>query len=110
MPRITGEAIAQAIIKALDDMGLDISNVRGQGYDGAANMSSENVGVQCKIKEHGAKKAVYVHCSGHCLNLVISHSCALLNVNNMLDKLKKISWFFLGSPKREGRCNIIFFA
>lgn len=64
-------------------------------------MSSDNVGVERRIKDH-SPKAVYVHCSGHCLNLVISHSCSLLNIRNAIDKLKKCSLFFLGCPKREG--------
>ena len=34
-----------------------------QGYDGAANMSSNNVGVRHRIREHSTK-AVYVHSSG----------------------------------------------
>ena len=74
--RITGEVIVETIVSTLQGLGLEIENVRGQGYDGTANMSSDNVGVQRRIRE-GSPKAVYVHCSGHCLNLVISHSCAL---------------------------------
>ena len=71
--RITGEVIVETIVSTLQGLGLEIENVRGQGYDGTANMSSDNVGVQRRIRE-GSPKAVYVHCCGHCLNLVISHS------------------------------------
>ena len=45
--------------------------MRSQGYDGASNMSSGRVGVQARIREK-APLATYVHCNGHCLNLVIS--------------------------------------
>ena len=38
--RITGEAIANEILHLIGTAGLDISNCRGQGYDGTANMSS----------------------------------------------------------------------
>ena len=102
LPRITGKVIADKITTTLHDMGLEIANIRGQGYDGAANMSSDNVGVQRRIREQ-SPNAVYVHCSGHCLNLVISHSCALPNIRNAIDKLKQCSLYFLGSPKREGK-------
>lgn len=102
VPRITGEAISEAIITTLRNLGLDIKNIRGQGYDGASNMSSDNVGVQRRIKEQ-SPKAAYVHCSGHCLNLVIAHSCSLPQIRNALDKLKQVSLFFQGSPKREGK-------
>ena len=35
LERTTGKAIADAIVKSLHDMGFDIKNLRGQGYDGA---------------------------------------------------------------------------
>jgi len=44
LPRTTGEVIAETIVSTLQGLGLEIENVRGQGYDGAANMSSDNVG------------------------------------------------------------------
>ena len=60
--------------------------MHGQGYDGASNMSSEVVGVQALIKEV-APLATYVQCNGLCLNLVISKSCGLLQVRNVLDRM-----------------------
>ena len=44
--RIDGKSIAEEILYILKKVGLDVNNCRGQGYDGAANMSSEAVGVQ----------------------------------------------------------------
>ena len=101
LTRVTGEAIAERICLDLEALDLDISNVRGQGYDGASSMSSERVGVQARIRER-SPLATYTHCSGHCLNLVISHSCGLPIVRNVLDKVKATSLFFLKSPKRNG--------
>ena len=43
---------------------------------------------------------MYTHCSGHCLNLVISHSSSLPIIRNVLDKTKAICFYFLKSPKR----------
>ena len=37
--RITREVIARTILSKLNDWGLDIKDCRGQGYDGASNMS-----------------------------------------------------------------------
>ena len=37
---ITGESIANNIVQKIRDWGLDIENVRGQGYDGA-NMAGK---------------------------------------------------------------------
>ncbi len=101
LTRVTGEAIAAQICQDLEALGLQLSNIRGQGYDGASNMSSERVGVQARIREK-SPLASYTHCSGHCLNLVISHSCALSVVRNVLDRVKATCLFFLKSPKRNG--------
>lgn len=98
LTRVTGEAIAARVCSDLADLGLDIENIRGQGYDGASNMSSSRVGLQTLIKEK-APLAIYTHCSGHCLNLVISHSCSLPAIRNVLDKMKATCLFFLNSPK-----------
>ena len=42
-----------------------------------------------------------MHCSGHCLNLVIASSCALPVVHNTLDKMKSTVNFLINSFKRE---------
>ena len=99
LTRITGKHIAEAIIKFLQDNGLQVENIRGQGYDGASNMSSSRTGVQGRIQEV-APLATYIHCSGHCLNLVISHSCGIPEVRNVLDRLKHCCRTFLDSPKK----------
>ena len=46
--------------------------------------------------------AVYTHCSGHCLNLVVAGVFKLPNVCNAVDTVKVIGLFFNSSPKREG--------
>ena len=99
--RVTGEAIATQICSDLKKLDLDIKNIRGQGYDGASNMSSDRTGVQAHIMKE-SPLAVYTHCSGHCLNLVISHSSDLPAIRNVLDKMKMTCLYFLNSPKRNG--------
>ena len=104
--RITGKYLADVIINTLKSLGLEIKNLRGQGYDGAANMSSPKVGVQAQIRKE-APLATYIHCSGHCLNLVISHSCAFPQIRNALDKMKNVCLFFKLSPKRNELLELI---
>ena len=43
---ITGEAFATALLSSLEVHTLVVSFSRGQGYDGASNMSSSTAGVQ----------------------------------------------------------------
>ncbi len=100
LPRITGRHIATVIKDVLSHLSIEIADCRGQGYDGASNMSSENVRVQALIKKD-ALMAAYMHCNGHCLNLVIARSCALPVVRNMIDKMKSSVIFFTNSLKRE---------
>jgi len=104
--RITGEAISTVILEFLSKNQIPTSNMRGQGYDGASNMSSDSVGVQARIKQ-AAPLATYVHCNGHSLNLVISKSCKLPPVRNVLDRMQSCSKFFLYSPKRMGVLELI---
>ena len=106
LERITGEKIAEGILDFLKENNVPAVNMRGQGYDGASNMSSCRVGVQARIRQE-APLATYVHCNGHCLNLVISKSCALPQVHNVLDRLRNCCRYFLNSPKRSGVLEMI---
>ncbi|GBN52750.1 hypothetical protein AVEN_212092-1 [Araneus ventricosus] len=64
----TGRNLGNHILKALSSLGVNCSNLCGQGYDGASSMSGCFNGVQAVIKETNPA-ALYVHCSSHSLNL-----------------------------------------
>ena len=89
----------------LEETGIPNKDMRGQGYDRASNMSSGRVGVEPRIREK-APLVTYVHCSGHSLNLVMSKSCSMPDMRNLLDRLQHCCRFFLG-PKRCGLLNLI---
>uniref|UniRef100_A0A3B3RTZ4 HAT C-terminal dimerisation domain-containing protein n=1 Tax=Paramormyrops kingsleyae TaxID=1676925 RepID=A0A3B3RTZ4_9TELE len=79
---------------------LDISKCRGQGYDGAANMSGIYLGVQARIWEK-EPLATYVHCAAHNLNLVLND--AVKNISEMerfYETIEHIYTFFGNSIKR----------
>ena len=61
------------IKKTLENHGLDVSKIRGQCYDGAANVSGKHNGLQARIQEL-SPSALFVHCYAHCLNLVLVQS------------------------------------
>ena len=98
--RITGAVISNLILPKLQQWGLDLLNCRGQGYDGASNMSSQARGVQGLIARRNPK-AVYVHCNSHVLNLVLMKACTLPSVRNMSGTVPEIPNFFNYSPKAE---------
>ena len=106
LERITGKKIAEAILEFLKGNNIPAVNMRGQGYDGASNMSSAAIGVQALIQKE-APLAFCVHCHGHCINLVISKSCALPQVRNVIDRLQDCCRYFLNSPKRSGVLELI---
>ena len=55
---ITGRAIADYIINVVESLNLSLSDVRGQCYDGASNMSGKHRGAAALIQqEDGAEKA-----------------------------------------------------
>jgi hypothetical protein len=66
----TGEELTKLILCFLQQLGLPISMLRGQCYDGAANMCGQFKGVKARIMELNAK-ALFVHCVSHNLNLVL---------------------------------------
>jgi len=47
----TGKDLASTIITQLSQLGLNLEHVRGQGYDGASNMSGTDRVVQTRVKE-----------------------------------------------------------
>lgn len=86
----TRENLARVAIDVLQRMNLPLSGLRGQTYDGAANMSGKTGGVQAKIKEI-PPLAFYVHCGPHCVNLVTqaacSSSCVVMDALSLVHKL-----------------------
>ncbi|XP_030214602.1 zinc finger MYM-type protein 1-like isoform X3 [Gadus morhua] len=69
----TGEALENVVMKLLEQNNLNIQDVCGQGYDGAANMSGRYNGLQSRIQKQN-ERALYVHCHAHCLNLILVES------------------------------------
>ena len=97
---ITGEALTEKILQCLGDWNLDPNDIRGQGYDGAANMAGKFRGVKARILSIN-KKALYFHCAAHCLNLCVVKSCQVPQLRNMLGTLQEVASFFNFAPKRQ---------
>ena len=96
-----GADIAEQLRYLLERLGLDINNIRGQGYDGAANMSGARSGASSVILGW-CPKGLYFHCAGHRLNLVVAFTCKLPSVTNMVDSMRKCSQIFEFSAKKQG--------
>ena len=79
--KITGEVLAHEIKSTINKYGLNFEECRGQGYDGASNMSCAN-GVQGHLRADNPK-VTYVHCNSHVLTLCSVEACSLLCIRNM---------------------------
>jgi hypothetical protein len=95
---VSGKGLADTILESISSFGINPKFMIGQGYDGAAAMSGQFKGVQTRIREI-YPLAYYIHCSAHCLNLVISDSCNIPEIRNTIGTMQSICNFF-GYPKR----------
>lgn len=76
-----------------------MTDVRGQGYDGAGNMAGREKGCAARIKSK-YPDACYVHCHSHQLNLCVVKITKIGDIKDMFDSCGFISRFFEDSPKR----------
>ena len=97
---LSGMQIAEYILFALDNLGLDISNCRGQGYDGAPSMSGKHAGCFTFILEK-CDKSLYFHCFSHRLNLCVQNSLQIDDVKTMLKLISGITYYFESSEPRQ---------
>lgn len=72
----TGEGLAKEILNKLQKDGLDLNDIRGQGYDNGANMAGVYNGVQVHITRKNLF-AKYIPCATHSLNLVGVHAASV---------------------------------
>ncbi|XP_073152714.1 uncharacterized protein [Henckelia pumila] len=66
----SGLSLFNELCAGLDSLGLDIDNIRGQGYDNGSNMKGIHQCVQKRLLDINPR-AFYMPCDSHCLNLVI---------------------------------------
>ncbi|PIK54239.1 putative zinc finger MYM-type protein 1-like [Apostichopus japonicus] len=94
------ETLSKAIKDVLIRCALPLSQCRGQGYDGAANMMGHLRGVAARIRQE-EPAAIHVHCWAHCLNLCLqeaSKSCHI--IRDSLCLVSEIAKLIRASPKR----------
>lgn len=92
--------ITDAMLDVLQRCNLDLSNCRGQAYDGAATMSGKYTGVSKRVIDL-EPRAFYVHCSAHNLNLCLQDVCKNSEpVKSALDFTGEVINIIRISPKR----------
>lgn len=96
---VSGRGLADTIKQEIQSLGLDLKNLRGQGYDGAAAMRGAFNGVQALIsKEYPT--AIYTHCLSHSLNLVLNDASKIQSIRNTVATIREVSTFLRASVRR----------
>jgi len=90
---VTGLGLSITVLNTLDEIGIHLQYLRGQGYDSAATMSGCFNGVQSHITEK-YPLAYYIHCNSHCLNLAILDTCNIQSIRNCIGTIQKVFLFF----------------
>uniref|UniRef100_A0A7N0TPS5 DUF4371 domain-containing protein n=1 Tax=Kalanchoe fedtschenkoi TaxID=63787 RepID=A0A7N0TPS5_KALFE len=88
------------LLNTLKILGLNVNDVRGQGYDNGSNMKEKHQGVQNRLLEVNPR-ALYMACACHSLNLTLcdmAQSC--IKVVSFFGALQRIFILFSGSTKR----------
>uniref|UniRef100_A0ACD5VFM8 Uncharacterized protein n=1 Tax=Avena sativa TaxID=4498 RepID=A0ACD5VFM8_AVESA len=67
----SGLGLYNMLIDSLESVGLNVNDVRGQGYDNGSNMKGKNQGVQSRLLAVNPR-ALYMPCACHSLNLTLS--------------------------------------
>ena len=99
MSDATGVGLSTSIQNFAASKVLPFKNCRGQGYDGAGAMKGKFNGVQAVIRRT-YPKAIYTHCSSHCLNLSLNDAATLCEIQQAIGVVKETCTFFRRSTVR----------
>ncbi|XP_012559259.3 zinc finger MYM-type protein 1-like [Hydra vulgaris] len=96
----TGANMTKVVIDKLQELGVNLDDMRGQGYDNGANMRGKYNGVQARIRQLNPR-AFFVPCSAHSLNLVLNDAAnCCMEAVAFFDLIQGIYNFFSASTHR----------
>lgn len=95
-PSTTGEDLYNLFVTVMEKGSVDWkTNLVGQSYDGASNMSGNYKGLQSRIRDLNPQ-AVFIWCHAHRFNLVVkdavSSSCNAVDMFGNLESLYAFLW------------------
>ncbi|XP_043215486.1 uncharacterized protein LOC122378457 [Amphibalanus amphitrite] len=98
--KMSGENIGNVLTEKIKEFtGAGSATIVGCGFDGAAAMASENVGVAAVMKRDNPY-CDYYHCAMHSLNLCVSACCKQPDIRGCIATIKELTSFFNMSAKR----------
>ncbi|KAL6560427.1 hypothetical protein OROGR_003986 [Orobanche gracilis] len=96
----TGKGLFDITCDELTSLGLDIDDMRGQGYDNGSNMRGKHKGVQKRFLDKNPR-AFYTPCGCHSLNLALcdmANSCG--KAREFFGVIQRVYTIFANSTKR----------
>ena len=102
MPLQKADAVSiyTTLVKCLKDKNLQVGNIIGMGFDGAATFSGRKTGVQARLKNH-APHALFVHRHCHMLQLAcVQAANSTTGIKHVYTTLTTMWKYFKYSPKR----------
>ncbi|XP_053122763.1 zinc finger MYM-type protein 1-like isoform X2 [Hemicordylus capensis] len=95
-----GPGMTNVLLQKLEEMGIDLVEMRGQGYDHGANVKAKNSGVQARLRELNPR-AFFLPCHSHSLSLVVSDAAsACVEASECFNVIQSIFVFFSASACR----------
>ena len=95
-----GEVLYQLVKDSISELNLELENIVGKAFDGAANMNGIYKGLSTRMKEC-SPYAIYVHSYGHLLNLALQDTMKEIEpLRNALGNIQSLYNFLEASPKR----------
>ncbi|CAL4240950.1 unnamed protein product [Meganyctiphanes norvegica] len=95
-----GVVLYELVKQAICDLNLNLENIVGQCFDGAANMSGIHKGLAARMKEC-SPFALYIHCYAHLLNLAIQGTLTKIEpLRKALGQVQSLYNFIETSTKR----------
>jgi len=96
----SGLGLFNVLVDSIKSFGLNVDDIRGQGYDNGSNMKGKHKGVQSRLREIN-RRALYMPCACHSLNLTLcdmAKSCS--KAISFFGIVQRIYVLFSGSTKR----------
>ena len=88
------------LVKCIKDKHLQVGNIVGMGFNGAATSSGKKTGVQARLKKH-AQHAVFVLCHCHLLQLACMQAAySTTGIKHVYTTLTTLWKYFHYFPKR----------
>jgi hypothetical protein len=96
----SGLGLFNVLVYFVKSFGLNIDDIRGQGYDNGSNMKGKYKGVQLRLRDINPR-ALYVPCACHSLNITLcdmAKSCS--KAGTFFGIVQRIYVLFASSTKR----------